>query len=234
MVEILKGDKTLKLKSMSGCHDTRHVYRCRVYRKYTRTIPENNKTVHFPKTNLLTIIINTSIMQNSFNPRSPKTPRAQIKSWNSSPLSKLSRPSSIYDSIYDEKKNTHERSPVRSSKSITSRYLENLNNDSPVRNRYASPTSSRRAENLLKNILDSPDDNLHSKSSVQTTPKFEHKLKKLEDVSDRGEDVIGMKGRLKLQRNERARETASSNWMDKQRENLQAYEYLCRIGEAKE
>lgn len=26
----------------------------------------------------------------------------------------------------------------------------------------------------------------------------------------------------------------SRNWMDQQRKNLQAYEYLCHIGEAKE
>jgi hypothetical protein len=46
---------------------------------------------------------------------------------------------------------------------------------------------------------------------------------------------VGMQGRIRLQRNESSVSTiASKNWMDKQRKNLQAYEYLCHIGEAKE
>lgn len=49
------------------------------------------------------------------------------------------------------------------------------------------------------------------------------------------EDVIGLHGRKRLARDENAVATvASKNWMDKQRKNLQAYEYLCHIGEAKQ
>lgn len=54
------------------------------------------------------------------------------------------------------------------------------------------------------------------------------------------QQVVGLNGRRRLQRTDSARaQKASSswsnrNWMDQQRQFLQAYEYLCHIGEAKE
>ncbi|KAG0186396.1 hypothetical protein DFQ28_007927 [Apophysomyces sp. BC1034] len=54
----------------------------------------------------------------------------------------------------------------------------------------------------------------------------------LPTITDNAEDVIGMQGRIRLQRNDQI--TTSSQWMDKQRNTLLAYEYLCHIGEAKE
>ncbi|OAK94258.1 hypothetical protein IQ06DRAFT_382335 [Phaeosphaeriaceae sp. SRC1lsM3a] len=53
------------------------------------------------------------------------------------------------------------------------------------------------------------------------------------------QEVVGLHGRRRLQRTADARsKTASTwgnrNWMDQQRQFLQAYEYLCHIGEAKE
>jgi Ras GTPase-activating-like protein IQGAP2/3 len=54
------------------------------------------------------------------------------------------------------------------------------------------------------------------------------------------QEVVGLHGRRRLQRSDDARgkKTASTwanrNWMDQQRQFLQAYEYLCHIGEAKE
>ncbi|KAH8549194.1 hypothetical protein BGW37DRAFT_429714 [Umbelopsis sp. PMI_123] len=48
-------------------------------------------------------------------------------------------------------------------------------------------------------------------------------------ITEDAEDVVG---RIRLQKDERT--TITSHWMDKQRTNLQAYEYLCHIGEAKE
>lgn len=56
------------------------------------------------------------------------------------------------------------------------------------------------------------------------------------------QEVVGLKGRRRLQRTDKtdlARRTGGygwegRNWMDKQRQFLQAYEYLCHIGEAKE
>ncbi|ORZ10715.1 hypothetical protein BCR42DRAFT_333150 [Absidia repens] len=50
----------------------------------------------------------------------------------------------------------------------------------------------------------------------------------LPTITDDAEDVIG---RIRLQRNENH---TTSQWMDKQRNTLLAYEYLCHIGEAKE
>ncbi|KAI8096563.1 uncharacterized protein BX664DRAFT_257243 [Halteromyces radiatus] len=50
----------------------------------------------------------------------------------------------------------------------------------------------------------------------------------LPTITDDAQDVIG---RIRLQKNENH---TSSQWMDKQRNNLRAYEYLCHIGEAKE
>jgi hypothetical protein len=45
----------------------------------------------------------------------------------------------------------------------------------------------------------------------------------------------GLHGRLRLQRTEETTsQFASKNWMDQERKSLQAYEYLCHIGEAKE
>jgi Ras GTPase-activating-like protein IQGAP2/3 len=69
-------------------------------------------------------------------------------------------------------------------------------------------------------------------------------LSKLEDedlkLVARDSDVVGMHGRHRLKRgnnqklNRPTTGWAGSIWMDKQRQFLQAYEYLCHIGEAKE
>jgi Ras GTPase-activating-like protein IQGAP2/3 len=62
------------------------------------------------------------------------------------------------------------------------------------------------------------------------------------------QEVVGLHGRRRLQRNDQTKGDRSTmlvnrnngygwegrNWMDKQRQFLQAYEYLCHIGEAKE
>ncbi|KAK9330248.1 hypothetical protein V1520DRAFT_377879 [Lipomyces starkeyi] len=55
-------------------------------------------------------------------------------------------------------------------------------------------------------------------------------------VTSEAEDVAGLQGRIRLQKTRDAETTTSMsrNWMDKQRKALQAYEYLCHIGEAKE
>ena len=67
-------------------------------------------------------------------------------------------------------------------------------------------------------------------------------------ISSPAEEVVGLHGRRRLQRTGSVRgdrglgksnrpvpnEWIDRNWMDKQRQFLQAYEYLCHIGEAKE
>ena len=47
-------------------------------------------------------------------------------------------------------------------------------------------------------------------------------------------ELVGTHGRKKLARDEAASTDRRGNWMDAQRKHLQAYEYLCHIGEAKE
>ncbi|KAI1407570.1 hypothetical protein F5Y13DRAFT_205911 [Hypoxylon sp. FL1857] len=64
-------------------------------------------------------------------------------------------------------------------------------------------------------------------------------------VTSQAQEVVGLRGRRRLQRAGNANGPRSGqrsdrygfegrNWMDKQRQFLQAYEYLCHIGEAKE
>ncbi|RCI05844.1 hypothetical protein CU098_002370, partial [Rhizopus stolonifer] len=50
---------------------------------------------------------------------------------------------------------------------------------------------------------------------------------KIPTTMQNAEDVVG---RIRLQKDEKIN---TSQWMDKQRSNLLAYEYLCHIGEAK-
>jgi len=55
-------------------------------------------------------------------------------------------------------------------------------------------------------------------------------------VAGASEDVAGMHGRKRLQRAQTDNMTSweRMTWMDKRRQYIQAYEYLCHIGEAKE
>lgn len=64
-------------------------------------------------------------------------------------------------------------------------------------------------------------------------------------IKSPAQEVVGLRGRRRLQRADKPNEAARGskvsgygwegrNWMDKQRQFLQAYEYLCHIGEAKE
>ncbi|KAM5343014.1 hypothetical protein ACJ41O_013980 [Fusarium nematophilum] len=63
-------------------------------------------------------------------------------------------------------------------------------------------------------------------------------------ITSPAQEVVGLRGRRRLQRADRSNGNRGQNtsgyswegrnWMDKQRQFLQAYEYLCHIGEAKE
>ncbi|KAG5984892.1 hypothetical protein E4U55_002647 [Claviceps digitariae] len=63
-------------------------------------------------------------------------------------------------------------------------------------------------------------------------------------ITSPAQEVVGLRGRRRLQRTDKPKSANSPrtggygwegrNWMDKQRQFLQAYEYLCHIGEAKE
>ncbi|KAF2862613.1 ras GTPase [Piedraia hortae CBS 480.64] len=88
-----------------------------------------------------------------------------------------------------------------------------------------------------------------AKLQKSSTPQLRH-LSKLASERDelgihsRDEQVVGLAGRKKLQRADSVRPSekgvskfgsqfASTRWMDMQRKHLQAYEYLCHIGEAR-
>lgn len=57
----------------------------------------------------------------------------------------------------------------------------------------------------------------------------------LPGVTEDVEEIAGLPSRIRLQKLEdKKTHRAYNNWMDKQRISVQAYEYLCHIGEAKE
>jgi Ras GTPase-activating-like protein IQGAP2/3 len=114
-------------------------------------------------------------------------------------------------------------------------------------------TSTRGARALPPTPLNAPDLESLQKSStghLRTLSAFAQTASAEEfSVDTPGQDVVGLYGRRKLRRNDAVgnhRSTvvltsktndyswAGRNWMDKQRQFLQAYEYLCHIGEAKE
>ncbi|KAF2263081.1 ras GTPase activating protein-like protein [Lojkania enalia] len=106
----------------------------------------------------------------------------------------------------------------------------------PTRDHSARPISTQ---------LERPDLQSFGKSStghLRTLSKFAEAAS--EDnfaIKSPEQEVIGLHGRRRLQRTDSAHGKKSStsgwasrNWMDQQRQFLQAYEYLCHIGEAKE
>jgi hypothetical protein len=69
-------------------------------------------------------------------------------------------------------------------------------------------------------------------SSLVLTGK-PHEIARPEDATE----VAGMHDRLRLKKHENLEASgavANKAWMDLEREQLQAYEYLCHLGEAKE
>ncbi|TVY23888.1 Ras GTPase-activating-like protein rng2 [Lachnellula hyalina] len=73
-----------------------------------------------------------------------------------------------------------------------------------------------------------------STSQLRTLSKFaENGSSDSFSITSPAQEVVGLHGRRKLQRSG-GDKTNGRNWMDKQRQFLQAYEYLCHIGEAKE
>ncbi|KAF2186747.1 ras GTPase activating protein-like protein [Zopfia rhizophila CBS 207.26] len=105
---------------------------------------------------------------------------------------------------------------------------------------------SSRNQKALSTHLERPDLQSFGKSStgyLRTLSKFAESASE-EDFTIRSpeQEVVGLHGRRRLQRTDSARGKktsassgwASRNWMDQQRQFLQAYEYLCHIGEAKE
>lgn len=88
-----------------------------------------------------------------------------------------------------------------------------------------------------------------STSQLRTLSKFAEDANPDEfTITNPAQEVVGLHGRRRLQRHDAAKGSNNNvalsrgnaygwegrNWMDKQRQFLQAYEYLCHIGEAKE
>lgn len=86
-----------------------------------------------------------------------------------------------------------------------------------------------------------------STSQLRTLSKFARNISSDEfSILNPSQEVTGLHGRRRLQRIDKAGKDCNSspsgsvyrwesrNWMDNQRQFLQAYEYLCHIGEAKE
>jgi Ras GTPase-activating-like protein IQGAP2/3 len=102
---------------------------------------------------------------------------------------------------------------------------------------------------VLATSLTAPELETFQKSStrhLRTLSKFARSGESEEfSIDDASLSVLGLQGRRKLKHADAVRGSfsgvkkkntsawAAGNWMDKQREFLQAYEYLCHIGEAK-
>lgn len=107
-----------------------------------------------------------------------------------------------------------------------------------------APTRDHTARHHNATHLERPDLQRFGKSStghLRTLSKFAETAS--EDdfaIKSPEQEVVGLHGRRRLQRSDTSRgkkstsSWASRNWMDQQRQFLQAYEYLCHIGEAKE
>jgi Ras GTPase-activating-like protein IQGAP2/3 len=103
----------------------------------------------------------------------------------------------------------------------------------PTRDHSSRPLSTHLEKPELKSFQKSSTGHLRTLSKfAETANDGDFAIKSPE------QQVVGLNGRRRLQRTDRAKTTAASwsnrNWMDQQRQFLQAYEYLCHIGEAKE
>ncbi|KAH6639255.1 ras GTPase activating protein-like protein [Boeremia exigua] len=105
----------------------------------------------------------------------------------------------------------------------------------PARDHSSRPFSTHLEKPVLQSLQKSATGHLRTLSKfADSASEDDFSIKSPE------QEVVGLHGRRRLQRTdqERAKKTQSawarSNWMDQQRQFLQAYEYLCHIGEAKE
>lgn len=105
----------------------------------------------------------------------------------------------------------------------------------PTRDHSGRPLSAHLDRPELKSLQKSSTGHLRTLSKFAEAGSDEDFV-----IKSPEQQVVGLNGRRRLQRldNARGASTTSSwanrNWMDQQRQFLQAYEYLCHIGEAKE
>lgn len=130
-------------------------------------------------------------------------------------------------------------------------YTENIYSETkppwtPLRSDPDSPRPPHHAHTMShSNVFQAPDFQELNKSStsyLKTLSKFAQNGDVQEyALSSPASSVTGLHNRRRLKRTDSPRESRARtygwgdrNWMDKQRQFLQAYEYLCHIGEAKE
>ncbi|GMM38150.1 Iqg1 protein [Saccharomycopsis crataegensis] len=111
---------------------------------------------------------------------------------------------------------------------IANRYLQNIEGGSTTAtsasNNFASRIFSSSPLRENKNVANSG--RITSLKSNLPTPR--NNLLKEEEPSD----VTGLRGRKKFTK-KASDENLNASWFDNQRQSLQGYEYLCRVGEAK-
>lgn len=105
----------------------------------------------------------------------------------------------------------------------------------PARDHSSRPLSTHLEKPVLQSLQKSATGHLRTLSKfADSASEDDFSIKSPE------QEVVGLHGRRRLQRTDQQRgkktqsSWARSNWMDQQRQFLQAYEYLCHIGEAKE
>ncbi|KAK4231737.1 hypothetical protein QBC38DRAFT_450974 [Podospora fimiseda] len=154
-----------------------------------------------------------------------------------------------------------ESSPILQS---SPRYEPDTPPTPPQRSSVTRPTSMvlTRCDTVRRNSDVGTPSLVHAHTTPLTTPDLErlgrsatNELRTLSKLAQSGsaeefaitspaQEVAGLRGRRRLQRTDKGSNRALArtggygwegrNWMDKQRQFLQAYEYLCHIGEAKE
>ncbi|KAF9690486.1 hypothetical protein EKO04_011486 [Ascochyta lentis] len=105
----------------------------------------------------------------------------------------------------------------------------------PARHHASRPLSTHLEKPVLQSLQKSATGHLRTLSKfADSASEDDFSIKSPE------QEVVGLHGRRRLQRTDKQQgkktqsSWARSNWMDQQRQFLQAYEYLCHIGEAKE
>ncbi|EUC35385.1 hypothetical protein COCCADRAFT_3407 [Bipolaris zeicola 26-R-13] len=194
------------------------------------------------------------------NPPSPEKPLRPSTPISPSSAEKILRPP-IYSNPPSPEKllRPATASPTRSNSHMRSQSVENIyapfdssvsptekarplslavsRNDSvraPTRDHSSRPLSLHLERPELKTFQKSSTGHLRTLSKfAETATDDDFAIKSPE------QQVVGLNGRRRLQRTDSARQKSAStwssrNWMDQQRQFLQAYEYLCHIGEAKE
>ncbi|USP76250.1 hypothetical protein yc1106_03524 [Curvularia clavata] len=194
------------------------------------------------------------------NPPSPEKPlRPSTPSNPSSPEKILRAPTYSNPPSPEKLLRPATASPTRSNSHMRSNSVENIyapydgsvsptgrprplslaisRNDSvraPTRDHSSRPLSIHLERPELKSFQKSSTGHLRTLSKfAETSTEEDFAIKSPE------QQVVGLNGRRRLQRTDSARQKSAStwsnrNWMDQQRQFLQAYEYLCHIGEAKE